>query len=341
MALMADSTPSQVSSSSAQLQTSLRMRLVRWLVLPSARISELDQRRQAILLSGFLLGLITLGTLIEILTVAVIEWENYTGYRQTFLSVSGLLVVYFISRTHRVQLAAVLAVVVGVIGAFFSGLMQPRGIITGMLDYLIVPLWLGSLYIDVRRLSLLIAATIVGLLMIPLLLTGVSINTILVGPFSFLVMTSLLLLLLTHYRNQLEQDRRVELDTLLVQVQQSNSELSHAYDSTIEAWSRMLDLRDKETEGHSRRVTELTLRLAQGFGFSAEELVHIRRGALLHDIGKMGVPDRILLKDGPLAEEEWAIMRMHPVYAYTMLEPIGYLRPALAIPYCHHEKWDG
>ena len=129
--------------------------------------------------------------------------------------------------------------------------------------------------------------------------------------------------------------------TLFDGLQRSNVELSLAYDATIEGWSRALDLRDKETEGHTRRVTEMTLQLSQAMGLSEGELVHVRRGALLHDIGKMGVPDAILLKPGRLTDEEWAIMRKHPVYAYEMLLPITYLRPALDIPHCHHEKWDG
>ncbi len=120
-----------------------------------------------------------------------------------------------------------------------------------------------------------------------------------------------------------------------------NAELTGAYDATIEGWSRALDLRDKETEGHSRRVTEMTLRLARALGLPEEALVQARRGALLHDIGKMGVPDAILLKPGPLTDDEWEIMRRHPTLAYEMLSPIAFLRPALGIPYCHHEKWDG
>ncbi len=114
-----------------------------------------------------------------------------------------------------------------------------------------------------------------------------------------------------------------------------------AYDTTIEGWSRALDLRDKETEGHSRRVTARTLALVEAMGLSGAELVHARRGALLHDIGKMGIPDAILLKPGPLSEEEWVEMRKHPTYANDLLSPITYLRPALDIPYSHHEKWDG
>jgi PAS domain S-box-containing protein len=128
---------------------------------------------------------------------------------------------------------------------------------------------------------------------------------------------------------------------LLDDLRTANRELTSSYEATIEGWSRALDLRDHETEGHSERVTEMTLRLAEKRGVSAEEQVHMRRGALLHDIGKMGVPDSILLKPGPLTEEEWAIMHRHPQYAYELIQPIPFLRPALDIPLCHHEKWDG
>ncbi len=125
-------------------------------------------------------------------------------------------------------------------------------------------------------------------------------------------------------------------------LQASNIELSLAYEATIEGWSRALDLRDKETEGHTQRVTHLTMELALRLGFSDDQLVHVRRGALLHDIGKMGVPDHILLKPDALTEDEWEIMKKHPVFAYEMLLPIRYLKSAaLDIPYCHHEKWDG
>ncbi|MEW6030498.1 MAG: HD domain-containing phosphohydrolase [Chloroflexota bacterium] len=124
-------------------------------------------------------------------------------------------------------------------------------------------------------------------------------------------------------------------------IQRTNMELILAYDATIEGWSRALDLRDRETEGHTQRVTEMTIKLATIMGISGEEIIHIRRGALLHDIGKMGIPDNLLLKTGPLTDNEWGEMRKHPVYAYEMLSPISYLRPALDIPYCHHERWDG
>jgi len=124
-------------------------------------------------------------------------------------------------------------------------------------------------------------------------------------------------------------------------LQRSNLNLKLAYDTTIEGWSHALDLRDKETEGHTLRVTEMTLKLARMAGMTDTELVHVRRGALLHDIGKMGVPDTILLKPDKLTDAEWKIMRMHPTYANELISPIAFLHPALDIPYCHHEKWDG
>ncbi len=124
-------------------------------------------------------------------------------------------------------------------------------------------------------------------------------------------------------------------------LERSNVELILAYDTTLEGWSRALDYRDKETEGHSQRVADATLKIARTMGLSDKELVHMRRGALLHDIGKLGVPDAVLFKNGKLDDEEWEIMCNHPVLAYELLSPIAFLRPALDIPYCHHEKWDG
>ncbi|MDY6827419.1 MAG: CHASE domain-containing protein [Bacillota bacterium] len=133
----------------------------------------------------------------------------------------------------------------------------------------------------------------------------------------------------------------IDNSLLFHELENRSLELLQAYDATIEGWAHALSLKDEETEEHSQRVTELTLRIAGLMGISDENLIHVRRGALLHDIGKMGIPDGILLKPGQLNEEEWTIMRKHPVYAYDMLSSIDYLRPALDIPYCHHEKFDG
>jgi putative nucleotidyltransferase with HDIG domain len=124
-------------------------------------------------------------------------------------------------------------------------------------------------------------------------------------------------------------------------LQASNKELQDAYKATLEGWVQALDMRDKETEGHTQRVTILTLRLAESMGVTGEQLTHIRRGALLHDIGKMAIPDSILLKPGPLTNEEREVIQRHPVYAYEMLRRIDFLLPAIDIPRYHHEKWDG
>jgi putative nucleotidyltransferase with HDIG domain len=129
--------------------------------------------------------------------------------------------------------------------------------------------------------------------------------------------------------------------TLFTDLQHSNEELAQAYEAAIEGWARALELRDKETEGHTRRVTNMSEKLARTMGVDEETLRHMRRGALLHDIGKMGIPDSILRKPDKLTDEERQIMRQHPTYAYNLLAGISYLRDDLDIPYCHHEKWDG
>jgi len=140
------------------------------------------------------------------------------------------------------------------------------------------------------------------------------------------------ILRLNRYRRIVEQQRDLE---------NMHSELLIAYDKTIEGWSHALDLRDKEVEGHTNRVMEIALKFAHMIGFTEKELAHVRRGALLHDVGKLGIPDSILHKPDKLTGEEWQVMRLHPVYAYEWLSSIAFLLPALDIPYCHHEKWDG
>ncbi len=133
----------------------------------------------------------------------------------------------------------------------------------------------------------------------------------------------------------------IDNSTLFNNLRETNQKLLSSYESTIEGWSRALELRDRETENHSNRVTELTIKVCELYGMSKEELIHIRRGALLHDIGKMGIPDSILLKKEKLTESDWEVIKKHPKYAYDLIYPIEYLRPAIDIPYCHHEKWDG
>jgi PAS domain S-box-containing protein len=148
---------------------------------------------------------------------------------------------------------------------------------------------------------------------------------------------------LSDFLNALAGQTAIAIDNagLFVDLQRSNQDLLISYDATIDGWSKALELRDKETQGHTQRVTEMTLQLARAFGLDASEMVHLRRGAILHDIGKMGIPDQVLFKPGKLDEEEWKLIQKHPQYAFELLSAIPYLRRALDIPYCHHEKWDG
>jgi len=146
-----------------------------------------------------------------------------------------------------------------------------------------------------------------------------------------------------NFLNMIAGQAAIAIDSAIMfrELQRSNIELSLAYDATIEGLTRALDLRDKETEEHTRRVADTTIKLAVHLGVGATDLVHIRRGAILHDIGKVAIPDRILLKPGPLAEDEWQVMRRHPGIAVDLLSSISYLAQALEIPHWHHEKWDG
>jgi len=132
-----------------------------------------------------------------------------------------------------------------------------------------------------------------------------------------------------------------ERQRMEAELHRAEADQTLTYEATLEGWSRILEKRDQETSGHTLRVTEMTLRLAQAMGIEVGELASIRRGALLHDIGKIGVPDSILLKPGPLTADERLLMQKHPEHAYELLAPAPFLRSSLDIPYCHHEKWDG
>jgi putative nucleotidyltransferase with HDIG domain len=128
---------------------------------------------------------------------------------------------------------------------------------------------------------------------------------------------------------------------MIVNLKSSKAELLEAYDKSLEGWAKALELRDKETEGHTRRVTDMTIALARELGIEGDQIENMRRGALLHDIGKVGVPDSILRKPGKLTDDEFEIIKKHPSFAFEMLSDISFLRSAIDIPYCHHEKWDG
>jgi putative nucleotidyltransferase with HDIG domain len=131
------------------------------------------------------------------------------------------------------------------------------------------------------------------------------------------------------------------LEKNLERIKESEDELRRNYDLTLEAWAKVLEYRDKETEGHSRRLVDLSSRLATALGLAAEEIEHLKRGALLHDIGKLAIPDEILLKPGALNDAERRLMQQHPTYAKQMLSQVSFLQPCIDVAYSHHERWDG
>ena len=162
---------------------------------------------------------------------------------------------------------------------------------------------------------------------------------------SFRLLENVRFALALNQRGVAKSLRQSALNTSLTsdQLLHENLVLTAAYDETLDIWSQAMSFRkqSKETEGHIQRVTEMTLALAHRMGLSDRELVHVRRGAVLHDVGEMRSPEAILLKTGPLLPDERALVRKHPAYAYQMLSPVKYLEPALDIPYCHHERYDG
>lgn len=204
-----------------------------------------------------------------------------------------------------------------------------------------------SFLVSTTRVTRIQITLLAGLIFILVIIIGVNLSTIITKPILELVSAS---------KKVMDGDLNVKVsptskDELAVMantfnqminsVKESKDKIIESYDSTLEGWSRALDLRSEETKGHTDRVLELMNKTSQALGINGEKLVNIRRGTLLHDIGKMGIPDSILNKTGKLTEEEWEIMRNHPTYAYDMLKDIHFLQPALTIPYCHHERWDG
>jgi hypothetical protein len=204
-------TPSLDSPGKSLRTESFPQKLWRWFIAPSPLILERDQRRQAALLSTLLLALMIVGILVESITVVLINQPHYTGYRDTIVAVFMMVIVYGISRTRHIRPASILAVLIAMAAVFVIGWAQPYSVLGGLLDYLLLPLWLGSLYLSLRELVLLLVLECIGLLVFPLLTPGITLNDILVGPFNFVFAMSILLIVLTRHRNLLELDRRAEL----------------------------------------------------------------------------------------------------------------------------------
>jgi putative nucleotidyltransferase with HDIG domain len=300
--------------------------LTRWLVEPSRKIHDPAKRRKARLLSFFLVCLFLL-----FLSVNLAYLFTIPGYRFPIADLIGygvLTVTYIISRTRLTGLAVIVLLVMFPLNVFENILAGTSFNIDVTLSFLLPSYVLASIFLTAFWMAVFgYGANLIVFLLPVLAPKMVPSIAVIVGPLAVGLISVTLLIIFIENRNQIERDRQ--------------SELRKAYDNTLEGWSRALEIRDKETEGHSQRVTRLTLQLARACGLSGEELEYIYRGALLHDIGKMAIPDAILTKKGSLNDEEWAVMRTHPRIAYDMLSEISFLQPALVVPANHHERWNG
>jgi response regulator RpfG family c-di-GMP phosphodiesterase len=317
------------------------MTISQWLARLYTRFTRVDSTNQAMQRRGQLLAMYILlvssllsYTLVESAIYLILHRTfEYTVYMLQELVIAAFLYTFWrLNRKGWVELTAYAVIAFSIIGVAFVA--QPP-----YLEYIMV---VFALPIGIASFIIRPSSSFHATLLAALATLTASIIWDYVPEYSLTAVAALFALAFMTWviARQLE-DTLQKNTTLYTDLQSSNLELQNAYETTLEGWSRALELRDRETEGHTQRVTELTMRVARTMAFTAEERVNIRRGALLHDIGKLGVPDHILHKRGALDESEWMIMRQHTLFAYNMIHPIEYLRPALDIPCYHHEKWDG
>lgn len=293
---------------------------------PSKKITEPGEQRNARLLSLFLISLF--GMFFLLITLYFIFIPSYVLPLADLFGFILMIVLYVLSRTRYTKIAAVLMIAMFPANSYSNILSGTTFNPAITLSFLIPSYILASIWFSITGIVIFGTLNAGMILALPYLAPEIITEfSVVLGPLAVSVMVVVLLVISKNNRNQIENSRQAEL--------------RQAYDTTLEGWARALELRDKETEGHSQRVTAMTLKLAKELGIHGQDLDHIRRGALLHDIGKMGIPDEILHKPGPLTTEEREIVKQHPKFAYDLLSPISFLRKALEIPYCHHEKWDG
>lgn len=239
-----------------------------------------------------------------------------------------LALTYLISRSRYTGGAVLLLLVMFPINVFGNVLQGTTTNLVATLSFLIPSYILASIFLNPWGTAIYGYGVNALILALPLLMRATPTEfQLILGPFSVGMIVVTLCIIWIIHRDLIERDH--------------HAKLKEAYDNTLEGWSLALEIRDKATEGHSRRVTELTMRLGRALGLRGEQLESLYRGALLHDIGKMAIPDSILMKNASLTEEEWQVMRTHPRMAYNMLAMIPFLHPALDIPAYHHEWWDG
>ena len=317
----------------SQTVTTLRADWRRWiskawrvLVEPSAAIEDPVLRRNARLLSVFLLCLFLL-----FLSINVVYIISVPGYRipaADLLGYAMLILTYLTSRSRFTAVAVVVLLIMFPLNVF-SNIMDGTSLnLSATLSFLVPSYILASIFLNAFWTGVYGYGISLLILLLPVVAPQAVANIDLVlGPFSAGVVTVTLCIVAMLHRQGIERDRRLTL--------------KRDYNNTLAGWSHALEIRDKETEGHSRRVTDLTLDLARACGVHEADLEFLYQGALLHDIGKMAIPDQILFKKSLLTPEEWDVMRTHPKVAYDMLSSISFLEKALVIPAYHHEWWNG
>ena len=297
-----------------------------FLVEPNPSILDPVERRNARLLSIFLLCLFLL-----FLTINIIYLVSVPGYRVPSADLIGYLVLiltYLTSRSRFVMVAVVALLVIFPLNVFSNVLEGTSVNMAATLSFMIPSYILASIFLNAFWTGIYGYGINLLILLLPFLAPwAVTSFNFVLGPASAGTVAVTLCIVAIVHREHVERDRRVAL--------------RRDYNNTLAGWSRALEIRDKETDGHSHRVTDLTLELARACGVHDEELEYLYQGALLHDIGKMAIPDSILFKTSLLTDDEWDVMRTHPKVAYDMLSSISFLEKALVIPAYHHEWWDG
>jgi putative nucleotidyltransferase with HDIG domain len=300
--------------------------LRRWLVEPSSKIVDPAQRRRARLLSIFILCLILLFASLNVAYAVTIP--EYQLPQADLLGYVFLAAIYVLSRTRFVRLPVAITLTMFPLVVFLNVIQGTSRDVPTTLSFLIPSYVLASIFVSPRSTALYGLGVNLSILLLPTIAPAqVPEHSSILGPLGAGVIAVTLTIIGMLNRDRIERDRQADLRS--------------AYDSTLAGWSRALEFRDKSTEGHSRRVTQLATRLARACGLRGDDLQSVHRGALLHDIGKMALPDAILSKHAQLTEEEAQIMRSHPRVAVDLLSSISFLKPAMAIPAYHHEWWDG
>ena len=297
-----------------------------FLVEPAPSVLDPVRRRNARLLSIFLLCLFVLFLSINI--AYLIGVPDYRVPAADLIGYAVLLLTYLTSRSRYTEVAVGALLLMFPLNVFSNVLEGTSLNLAATLSFMIPSYILASIFLNAFWTGVYGYGISLAILLLPILSPATVPNFgLILGPFSAGVVSATLCIIAMVHREEIERDRRTAIQ--------------RDYNNTLVGWSRALEIRDKETQGHSHRVTDLTLDLARACGIREEELEYLYQGALLHDIGKMAIPDKILFKESLLSEDEWVVMRTHPKVAYDMLSSISFLEKALVIPAYHHEWWDG